>query len=192
MMRLRCGKVARERLDARRLFGDQQAVARDRSCSARFSGGIDDVDAAGDHRRSCRWRASRHARRCRCPRARPETTTTPSRAQFDRQLAREAARRGRGVARADHRDASCRASQREVAAHDQRRRARCRARRAAADSRHRRGTDSARRASRPRRSRARPRRRRSRVGARPPPRAARSGSASIAASALPNRAISWR
>ena len=182
------GEMPRARFGARGLFGDQQPTHGDHLLQLGIVGRVGDVDPAGDHadrRAGPLGGADRSlVRRGIDPARQPRHDARPVRDEVVRDLAREAAGRGGGIARADQRDARSGGRQRDVAADDQR------GRRAVDLGQQRRvigvvQEQIARARSLGRRDLARYRARSGTVGARPPPRAASIGNASIAASALP-------
>ena len=96
------GKVARPRLGARRLLGEQQAALGDGALARFVLGRIDDVDAAGDYRdRPGPDRAVMGGGVDAAGEAGDDDGAGI--AQLERELAGEAAGGGRGVARPDHR-----------------------------------------------------------------------------------------
>ncbi len=112
--------MARQRFGARRLLGDQQLVAPDLVLQRGIFGRKGYVDAARDHRRG---RAAKRAdmRRGIDPSREPADHRDAFGAEVDGELARKPARRRRGIARADDRDARP-PHHRGIAAHDQDRR----------------------------------------------------------------------
>ena len=95
--------MARPRFEARRLLGEKQAALADLPLPLGILGRIDDVDAAGDDRNRAGFKRSVVRSRIDAARqARDDRDILH--AQPLRKLAREAAGRGGGVARADHGD----------------------------------------------------------------------------------------